>query len=223
MVAERIHGPLSAWYDIHEALAHEAHELAAQARTLVPAEWASFTKRYRYFESELRLHSLVEDGVMFPALSAAGGHIDAALGTEHHRDALMLYDLQRSLMEAQAFADRPPPTQLAATMAVLDATIGSHFVDEEEHVLPQVGKLFDDAQQARLLQAILQVVPPDPHLEPWIVGAITPEHRTARLRNFARSLPREALQSLLRQIHDGVTPDVWSDITRNTPELAAML
>ena len=54
-----------------------------------------------------------------------------------------------------------------------------------------------------------------------MAGALTSEHRDARLRTMAASPPHEALVRVLHQIHDGVDAAVWADMAKRTPDLTA--
>lgn len=219
----RITGPLRTWYDLHEAIAHEAEGLAAAARSLDATSLEAFAERFAAFDSELRTHSETEDGIVFPAIVEAGGHVPSDFREDHHHEQLLAYDAGWALLDAKV---RPTPERLGA-LAELVARLGeelvAHLEAEDRLVLPQVQDLFGDDEQGALLRTIIGVLPPDPGLQPWIASALTPEHRETRLRNMAASLPREAFVGLLGQIRDGVDTDVWDDISSRTPEIAALV
>ena len=65
----RVRGPLRTWYDMHEALAHEVRALADLADGLARTDLDGFARRFGAFDAELRNHSEVEDGIMFPRSS----------------------------------------------------------------------------------------------------------------------------------------------------------
>jgi iron-sulfur cluster repair protein YtfE (RIC family) len=220
MAVARITGPLRAWYDIHEALLFEARALATQARATSPLQAEALARRYAFFEAELRLHSSVEDGLMFPAMREAGGHVDPVLSSDHQRDQLVLYDVRCALLEAEAFDRVRTLERVVETLDVLAEHLARHFSDEEETALVMAAKVFSDAEQGRLLKSIFRLLPPDPHLEPWILSSLTPEHRVARLRNLISSLPPPRLEQVLEETRAGVSPDIWRDLEHEIPELA---
>jgi iron-sulfur cluster repair protein YtfE (RIC family) len=202
----RITGPLKTWYDLHEAIAHEIGALVDSAAILDAARLEPSADRYAWFAGELRTHSEVEDGIMFPAIGAAGGQIDHGLTDEHHGEQTLVYDTGCALVDARV---RPTPERFARVadlVAQLRDRLLPHLRFEEEVVLPQVPVHIDDRAQGELLQAIIGSIPPDPRLRPWVAAALTSDHRTARLRNMAANLAPEVLRTVLRQIRDGVDP-----------------
>jgi hypothetical protein len=220
MPAKRITGPLKTWYDLHEAISHEVRALATTAETLDEAAIGPFGRRFSWFVGELRTHSEVEDGIMFPAISAAGGRIEAGLHDEHLGEQALVYDSSCAILDATVRPTQDAFGRVADLVARLLDRLVPHLELEEEVVLPQVPVHFDDAAQAQLLRTIIGSLPPDPRLQPWVAGALTPEHREARLRNMAQSLAPDVLATVLRQIRDGVDSAVWADIRARTPELA---
>jgi iron-sulfur cluster repair protein YtfE (RIC family) len=224
LATEPVHiaGPLKSWYDIHEALAHEVSGLAATAASIDAATVDAFVERFIAFDNELRNHSEVEDAIMFPAIERSGGRVDQALSAQHHGEQQLAYDARCALLAAKV---EPGAEQLAAVTTVLaDLRDGllPHLRAEETDVLPQIPQLFDLAEQAALLTTIITSLPADPTMQPWIAAALTPEHRTARLRNMAAALPPDALRGVMGQIHRGVDVAVWADIAERTPQLAAL-
>ena len=219
----RITGPLKTWYDLHEALQHEATALADQGARLVAAGLDAFAQRFAHLDAELRTHSRVEDGIMFPAIEAKGGNVAAKLFSEHRDEALLTYGIGASVMSARATGDAAAIARLSSSSAALRDSLVAHLRLEEDEVLGHVDDLFSPEEQAALLREIIAAMPPDPDLQPWIAGALTPEHLEARLRNMAGSLDRAALVGVLTQIHDGVDASVWAEIEARTPELAALV
>src|SRR5436189_3279918 len=98
----RITGPLNTWYDLHEALAHEATGIAAEAETLTLDGLDAFATRSWAFDRELRAHSEVEDGIMFPAMVERGGNIEMQLGQDHRDEQLAVYAVGTALLHANA-------------------------------------------------------------------------------------------------------------------------
>ena len=82
----RITGPLRTWYDLHEALAHEASAIAAAAEELTPDELPRLDARFGMLRRELRTHSEVEDAMLFPEIERRGGTVAASFGDEHHHE-----------------------------------------------------------------------------------------------------------------------------------------
>jgi Hemerythrin HHE cation binding domain len=223
MPTTRITGPLKTWYDLHEAISHEVRALATAAAGLDETAIGPFGRRFSWFAGELRTHSEVEDGIMFPAISAVGGRIEPGLHDEHLGEQAVVYDASCAILDATV---RPTPEafgRVADLVARLRDRLLPHLELEEEVVLPQVPVHFDDGAQAELLRTIIGSLPPDPRLQPWIAGALTPEHREARLRNMSQSLAPDVLAAVLRQIRDGVDSAVWADIRTRTPELARLV
>lgn len=66
-------------------------------------------------------------------------------------------------------------------------------------------------------------MPPDPGLQPWVAGALTPDHLEVRLRNMASALGHDALVGVMTQIHDGVDAATWAEVRSRTPDLAALV
>lgn len=219
----RITGPLRTWYDLHEALDHEAAGLAEDAASLSAEHLDAFAERFWGFDRELRAHSEVEDGIMFPAITARGGHVDAELEREHRAEQLEVYALGSLILHALAATDADALAALAAPAVALRDSLRAHLRAEEATVLNQVDVLFDDQEQGALLRTIIGALPPDPQLQPWVSAAITPEHLEARLRNIANSLSTPALTALLTQIRDGVDAETWHEVEARTPELAALV
>lgn len=219
----RITGPLRTWYDLHEALAHEAGALAADAAALDLDGLDAFAARFWAFDKELKNHSEVEDGIMFPAIVAAGGTIDADLGREHRDEHLAVYELGVAVLHAAAARTDDAVAALAAPSVALRDSLAAHLAHEETTALGQVDDLFDPDAQAALFRTIIGSLPADPDLQPWVASALSPEHLEARLRNIAGSMPAPALAALLIQIRDGATEATWAQIEARTPDLAALV
>jgi hemerythrin-like domain-containing protein len=224
MAATRIEGPLRTWYDLHEALATEMQRLVDAAQALAPGDAVSLdelTDRFRCFAGELRTHSEVEDGIMFPAIRARGGVVDDGFTEEHHHEQQLVYDASSALLESRALGAVDSLVVFADTLDRLRDSLVRHLEAEEADVLPFVAEHFDDAAQGELLRSIIGSVPADPRLQPWVAAALSPEHREARIRNMAAALPPETFAAVMRQIRDGVPRDVWADIVARAPELAS--
>jgi Hemerythrin HHE cation binding domain len=219
----RIKGPLKTWYDLHEALDHEATGIAADAETLTLDGLDAFATRFWAFDRELRAHSEVEDGIMFPAITARGGAIEADLGQEHRAEQLAVYALGAALLHANATRTTDALGALAGPAAEMRDSLKAHLAFEEATALVQVDGLFDDDEQSALFRTIISSLPADPQLQPWVASALSPEHLELRLRNIASSVSTPALTALMSQIHDGVGADTWSVIESRTPDLAALV
>jgi hypothetical protein len=219
----RITGPLKTWYDLHEALAHEVTGIAAEAETLTLDGLDAFATRFWAFDRELRAHSEVEDGIMFPAMVERGGHIEAQLGQDHRDEQLAVYAVGAALLQANATRTADALGALVKPAADMRDSLKAHLELEEATALTQVDGLFSDDEQAALFRTIIGSLPPDPGLQPWVTSALSPEHLEARLRNIASSMSTSALTALMTQIHDGVDADTWSVVESRTPELAALV
>ena len=221
--SRRVVGPLKTWYDLHEALAHEVRGLSDQAAGVTGADVVAFSKRFEAFDAELRHHSEVEDGIMFPAIRAAGGTVPHHLLDEHRDEQLRVYELGAAIMAAKGRSDAESLAALAPLATTLRDELLAHLAAEEEEVLGEVDELFSTDQQAQLLRTIIASMPPDPIMQPWVAAALTPEHLEARLRNMATSLGHDALVGVLTQIHDGVDAATWAEVQTRTPDLAALV
>lgn len=220
---DRITGPLKTWYDLHEALAHEVTAIADDADGLSPDHLDALAERFWAFQDELRAHSEVEDGIMFPAIVDRGGDIDAALGDEHRAEQLASYAFGSALLHARATRTQDAVGALATPAAELRDSLLAHLTSEEATALTQVDGLFSDAEQAALFHTIISSLPSDPRLQPWVAAALSPEHLEARLRNIASSTPQPVMTAMMRQIHDGVDASTWAEIESRTPQLAALV
>ena len=219
----RITGPLKTWYDLHEALDHEVTGIAADAAGLTLDGLDAFATRFWAFDQELKAHSEVEDGIMFPAIAAAGGAIDAGLTEEHRDEHLAVYAFGTALLHAKATRTPDAVSALSAPAAAMRDSLKAHLEHEESTALGQVDGLFSSEEQAALFRTIIGSLPADPGLQPWVAAALSPEHLEARLRNIASSMPTEALAALMTQIHQGVDAGTWSEIETRTPDLAALV
>lgn len=219
----RITGPLVTWYDLHEALSHEVGALADASASLRAADLEQFAQRFAYFDRELRAHSEVEDGIMFPAIAQRGATIAPELLAEHREEQLRAYELGTALLRAKAIRDGAALSALAPLGAALRDSLRHHLELEEAQVLSRVDDLFTAGEQAGLLRTIMASLPADPHLQPWVAAALTPEHLEARLRNMAASLGHAALVGALTQLHDGVDAETWAAVQSRTPDLAALV
>jgi iron-sulfur cluster repair protein YtfE (RIC family) len=219
----RVTGPLKTWYDLHEALRHEISALADLAVDLVGAGLDGFARRFGAFDEELRHHSEVEDGIMFPAIQTAGGTVPHSLLEQHHQEQLQVYELGAAIMHARGLADDESRAALAPLTSALRDGLVHHLQAEEQEVLGQLDNRFSADQQSQLLRTIISSMPRDPALQPWVAGALSPEHLEARLRNMASSLGNDALVGVLTQIHDGVDAATWAEVESRTPELGALV
>lgn len=219
----RITGPLKTWYDLHEALCHEAAGIADDAVDIAVEHLDAFAERFWAFDKELRAHSEVEDGIMFPAIRERGGRIDPALEREHHDEQMATYALGTALLHAKAARTPDVLTALAGPATQLRDGLAEHLASEEASALTQVDGLFTDDEQAALFHTIIASLPPDPQLQPWVAAALSPEHLEARLLNIASSTPEATMAILMTQIHDGVGSSVWAEIEFRTPQLAALV
>ncbi len=219
----RVTGPLKTWYDMHEALAHEVRALADLATGVAAADLDAFAKRFGAFDAELRNHSEVEDGIMFPAILDAGGTVPDHLLAEHRDEQLRSYALGSAVMAARGRRDDASLAALAPLASTLRDTLLEHLQSEEDEVLGEVDQLFSTDQQSQVLRTIIASMPPDPGMQPWVAAALTPEHLAARLRNMATSLGHDALVGVMTQIHDGVDAATWAEVESRTPDLAALV
>lgn len=221
--ARVVTGPLKTWYDMHEALAHEARALADLAVDLSADGLDAYVRRFGAFDAELRNHSEVEDAIMFPEVVAAGGSVPDDLYAQHRDEQLVVYALGTAVMAARGRADAVAIAALAPAAASLRDSLLAHLRHEEDAVLGQVDGLFAPVRQAELLREIIAAMPYDPGLQPWVAAALTPEHLEARLRNMAGSLGHDALVGVLTQIRDGVEPAIWAEVEARAPDLAALV
>jgi iron-sulfur cluster repair protein YtfE (RIC family) len=219
----RVIGPLKTWYDLHEALGHEVRALADLATGITASDVDGFAKRFGAFDAELRKHSEVEDGIMFPAIVVAGGTVPQHLVHEHRDEQLRVYELGAAIMAAKGRGDDESLAALAPLASNLRDGLLAHLHAEEDEVLGEVDELFSTDQQSLLLRTIISSMPSDPGMQPWVAAALTPEHLEARLRNMATSLGHDALVGMLTQIHDGVDAATWAEVKSRTPELAALV
>lgn len=208
---------------MHEALAHEARALAELSDGLARADLDAYAERFGHFDAELRNHSEVEDGIMFPAIAAAGGSVPRHLYDEHRDEQLRVYELGTAIMTAKGGDDDGSLAALVPIAAALRDSLLAHLHREEDEVLGEVDELFDADRQAEILRKIIGSMPPDPGMQPWVAAALTPEHLAARLRNMAASLGHDAFVGVLTQIHAGVDPAVWSAFAERAPDLAAIV
>jgi iron-sulfur cluster repair protein YtfE (RIC family) len=219
----RVIGPLKTWYDLHEALGHEVRALADLATGITATGVDGFAKRFEAFDAELRNHSEVEDGIMFPAILAAGGTVPHHLLDEHRDEQLRVYALGSAIMAAKGRGDSESLAGLAPLASTLRDGLLAHLQAEEDEVLGEVDELFSADEQSNLLRTIISSMPPDPGMQPWVAAALTPEHLEARLRNMATSLGHDALVGMLTQIHDGVDAATWAEVESRTPDLATLV
>lgn len=219
----RIKGPLKTWYDLHEALAHEATGIATEAADLTLSGLDAFAARFWAFDRELRAHSEVEDGIMFPAIEERGGSIMTELEDEHRAEQLAVYAVGAALLQANATRTPDALAALAGPTADLRDSLNAHLELEEATALTQVDGLFSDDEQSALFRTIIGSLPPDPQLQPWVTAALSPDHLELRLRNIASSMSTPALTGFMTQIHDGVDADTWAVVQSRTPDLAALV
>ena len=196
--------------------------LATLASELTLDGLDAFAIRFAAFDRELRNHSEVEDGIVFPAIVARCGRIDPAFGDEHGDEQRLTYRISCRLLHAKAERSAEPLARLASDGAMLRDALKHHLAAEETEVLSQVDGLFTASEQADLLGAVATSLPADPRLQPWVAAALSPDHLEARLRNMAVSLPPAALTTVLTQIHDGVDAGTWAVVRARTPELASI-
>ena len=222
-VPGRIQGPLKTWYDLHEALDHEVTGIAADAAELTLDGLDAFATRFWAFDRELKAHSEVEDGIMFPAITERGGTIEAALVEEHRAEQLAVYAVGAAVLHAKATRTSDALAALAAPTAAMRDSLKAHLEREEATALTQVDGLFSDDEQSALFRTIIGSLPPDPQLQPWVTAALSPDHLELRLRNIASSMSTPALTGLMTQIHDGVDADTWAVVVSRTPDLAALV
>jgi len=215
------------WRELHEAFRHELAGLVTQADSLVVANVEAFTERFAFFAQELRVHSEVEDGILFPALADRGHRVEGGFTEDHHDEQRRIYDLGSSLYGIASLADRFEVTDAveAVQHGVRDLGTGleRHFDWEERDVLPVVASAFDGEEQSWLLGRIIAVLPADPRVQPWVTASLSPAHRDVRLRHLHDSLPHEAFVATMRQIREGVPPEVWADIEARQPDLVVEL
>lgn len=219
----RIQGPLKTWYDLHEALDHEVTGIAADAAALTLSGLDAFATRFWAFDRELKAHSEVEDGIMFPAILERGGTIDDALLEEHRAEQLAVYAVGAALLHANATRTEEALTALVGPTADMRDSLKAHLQQEEASALTQVDGLFSDDEQSALFRTIISSLPPDPQLQPWVTSALSPDHLELRLRNIASSMSTPALTGLMTQIHDGVDDATWAVVRSRTPDLAALV
>ena len=218
----RIQGPLKTWYDLHEALDHEVTGIAADAAALTLSGLDAFATRFWAFDRELKAHSEVEDGIMFPAIVERGGSIDDELLEEHRAEQLAVYAVGAALLHANATRTPEALAALVGPTADMRDSLKAHLAQEEASALVQVDGLFSADEQSALFRSIIGSLPPDPQLQPWVTSALSPDHLELRLRNIASSMPAAALTELMRQIHDGVDAATWAVVQDRTPDLAAL-
>jgi hypothetical protein len=228
-MSDSTEGPLRGWYDIHQALRVELADLREHADRSAdrdPEAVHAFDERFEFLRAVLTAHSAAEDGIIFAAMRLRGLDSTEELTKDHMRELGNIYDVHRHLVEARFLGDLedaagPLGRARDATHRLEEDLLG-HLAFEEEGIIPEVLANFSAADQASLLSKVVAENPPDlvPRILPWMIGAISPEHREAAVRDWQATLPPEVVTMLVGFLRMGLAPDVWSDLQSRVPELA---
>jgi hemerythrin superfamily protein len=222
-------GPLRGWYDIHQALRVELADLrehADRSTNRDPDAVQAFDERFDFLRAVLTAHSAAEDGIIFAAMRLRGLESTDELTKDHMRELGNIYDVHRHLVEARFLGDLEdaagPLGRARDATHRLEDDLLAHLAVEEESVIPEVLANFSADDQASLLGKVVAENPPDlvPKILPWMIGAISPEHRVAAVRDWQATLPPEVVTMLVGFLRAGLAPDVWSDLEARVPELA---
>jgi len=222
-------GPLRGWYDIHQALRVELADLREHADRSAdrdPEAVHAFDERFEFLRAVLTAHSAAEDGIIFAAMRLRGLDSTDELTRDHMRELGNIYDVHRHLVEARFLGDLEdaavPLRHARDATHRLEDDLLAHLAVEEEGVVPEVLANFSADEQASLLSKVVAENPPDlvPKILPWMIGAVSPEHRVAAVRDWQATLPPEVVTMLVGFLRAGLAPDAWSDLEARIPELA---
>jgi iron-sulfur cluster repair protein YtfE (RIC family) len=113
---------------------------------------------WRFLTDHLTVHAMLEEQVLYPALTDALGAPEAVrLLNMDHRDIVGLIEELRTLRRALADHDVVEPhlkRELRRVLFGLHALIRSHFAKEEEVVLPLLEARTTPADAERLVRAL---------------------------------------------------------------------
>ncbi|KAE8694213.1 Pectinesterase [Hibiscus syriacus] len=128
--------PIMIFLLFHKAVRNELdalHQLALAFATGNSVDIQSLFKRYGFFRSIYKQHSVAEDEVIFPALDMRVKNVAKTYSLEHKGESNLfdhLFELLNSYMED----DESFPKELASRTGAIRTSISQHMAKEEEQV-----------------------------------------------------------------------------------------
>ncbi|MEM8564211.1 MAG: hemerythrin domain-containing protein [Pseudomonadota bacterium] len=221
-------GPLQSWYDVHEAIKTDLTALRLEADSLSAETLFPFTKHLQFFMDVLQVHSLHEDGVAFPFMTAHGINVPEQVRHEHHSEQASLYDMRTQLARLHALPETvvfaAELERLQTQLADFERHLIAHISLEDEHLIPQFESTLDVPQQQLMIIRLTGETPTwiAPSLMVWMFSNISVEHGVELLKAWQSFLPATTLQSKVSAVRAGVTPSLWAQYVDALPSLAAV-
>jgi len=222
-------GPLQSWYDIHEAMRNELARVRGLASATRPEELDAvlrLTDAVQFFLDILTVHSMHEDGIIFPFMRYRGFDVPDRYREDHHRELTTVYDIRTAMIELRFHdAGQDVETALARVRALLDTVrsdLDAHLGAEEAELIPQCEQHLTRDEQIELVTRLVGETPLwlAPHLTPWMIANISPDHGAYLLDAWHTSLPAEVFRARVMAIRNGVDEARWRQLTERVPVLA---
>ncbi|MEE9247558.1 MAG: hemerythrin domain-containing protein [Dehalococcoidia bacterium] len=207
--------PLDIIDAIHNALRNAMREIDAGAYKAAAGDGnlSPTVERLRFFSEVLKWHADGEDEVAFPALDRVAPLVAKAYFLDHRE----MDTMTDGLAKIEAASD----TLIAArATAELTAVLRIHLDKEDVHLYPILRERTPAKEQASIVDAMAQHVPPErkPEFIRWFFPLVGHDDRETWTRVVMGLNPEHVFAGMKTLIRDTITDD-WAELTRRIPEL----
>lgn len=210
-------GPINALRYVHSAILSESDRIdEAAAGATTGDDLAALADDVAFFEDLVLLHTTGEELGLFPVLAEAAPHIDETYLFDHEDERKTFSALRDALASGDLHAAR-------RAAVLLRGHAHSHIEKENTLILPFVDENFAPPDQGAMLGNILSTIPPEkmPAVVPWIIERISPDDAESYVTVLEAAMPPEVFSAAKGWIRDGVSDEVWSDLSSRLPHLAS--
>jgi len=207
--------PIDALRFVHSAILYESDRIDEEAAGAARGDQlTALADDVAFFEELVLLHTKGEELGLFPALADVTPHIDETYLFDHEGERSTFAALRQAI-DAEDLAS----ARRAAAMLRQEAH--SHVEKENTFILPLVAESFPPPEQGAMVGKILSTIPPErmPAVVPWIIERVSPEEAEAYVTVLEGAMPPEVFSNAKDWIREGVSVEVWSDLSTRLPQL----
>ena len=170
--------------------------------------------RLEYFSHILDLHAQGEEEAVFPAVDKVAPLLAPLFVTDHREMDIMTEGMSRVV-------GAPDELAAARASAVLHSHVRIHLAKEDTHLYPILRERISLQDQAPIIGHMASKTPPPemPQFLNWVFSLVNQEDRATLTTVFQQLMPEEVFEGVKRLIHEAITTDDWSDLTKRVPGL----
>lgn len=208
-------GPINILRFVHTAILEESNRIDDAATSADgPDDLAAIADDVAFFDELVLLHTKGEEVGLFPVVAEMAPHIDETYLFDHESERETFSALGSAISDGDLGAAR-------RSAVVLREHAHTHIEKENTLILPFVDENIAPADQGAMLGEILSTIPPEKMsaVVPWIIERIPIDDAEAYIRALEGAMPEPAFAAAKGWIREGITADVWTELSRRLPHL----